>query len=233
MQTIDRSNHELRVVGFAAINVFSETGDGGQPISKNVREYVLNQVGVEGRGMRGEGWRAAGPRRQGGGGGEASRKLVPGAASPSDACRKLAAFMAAGGAGAKDAARSLEPLIGPAGGPADEGWPSNTAPRSRAHARPAPQHARTRRITSLSLPPRRCLCRGSCSALQPITCCRASVCLLLTRPAPPLPRAPPAACRAPSRCRCTAASFPRARPAAQRCWRASAACHVPPCWCAS
>jgi hypothetical protein len=49
VQTIDRSNHEVRVVGFAAINVFSETGDGAQPISKNVREYVLNQVGGWGR----------------------------------------------------------------------------------------------------------------------------------------------------------------------------------------
>ncbi len=46
VHTIDRWSREQRVVGYAALNVFIDPKQQLQPLSKNVRDYVLNQVSV-------------------------------------------------------------------------------------------------------------------------------------------------------------------------------------------
>jgi hypothetical protein len=44
--TVDRWSRELRVVGYAALPLFMDPQTSAQPLSKNVRDYVLNAVRV-------------------------------------------------------------------------------------------------------------------------------------------------------------------------------------------
>lgn len=42
MHTIERSSRALRVVGFGLLAAFLDPRDGGQPLSRNTADYVIN-----------------------------------------------------------------------------------------------------------------------------------------------------------------------------------------------
>lgn len=44
VHTLDRFTRERAVVGFALLPVFLDPREGGQPASRSLRDYVLNQV---------------------------------------------------------------------------------------------------------------------------------------------------------------------------------------------
>jgi hypothetical protein len=50
VHTLERSSRQLRVVGFALLALFLDPRDGGQPQSRSISDYVLNngafQVGM-------------------------------------------------------------------------------------------------------------------------------------------------------------------------------------------
>lgn len=40
---MERYSRALRVVGFAVLNVFLDPKEGGQPVSRSIQDFVLNQ----------------------------------------------------------------------------------------------------------------------------------------------------------------------------------------------
>jgi hypothetical protein len=44
--TVERWSRALRVVGYAALACFTDPKTQAQPLSRNMRDYVLNTVGV-------------------------------------------------------------------------------------------------------------------------------------------------------------------------------------------
>lgn len=47
IDTVERDVGELRTVGYAAIHLFVDPRESGQPARKNLHDYVLNQVGTK------------------------------------------------------------------------------------------------------------------------------------------------------------------------------------------
>lgn len=43
VQTIERTSRALRVVGFALVPIYLDPKSGGQPVSRSIQDYVLNQ----------------------------------------------------------------------------------------------------------------------------------------------------------------------------------------------
>jgi hypothetical protein len=53
VHTLDRFTRRLAVVGFALLPAFLDPREGGQPVSRSIRDYVLNQVGAGAGGREG------------------------------------------------------------------------------------------------------------------------------------------------------------------------------------
>lgn len=43
LQTVERPSRALRVVGFALVGLFLDPKTAGQPVSRSIQDYVLNQ----------------------------------------------------------------------------------------------------------------------------------------------------------------------------------------------
>ena len=52
MYTVDRWYRDIRVVGYACINVFMDPKQQAAPLSRNIHDYVLHQVRGQGRGQQ-------------------------------------------------------------------------------------------------------------------------------------------------------------------------------------
>ena len=51
MYTVDRWYRDIRVVGYACINVFMDPKQQAAPLSRNIHDYVLHQVRGQGTGQ--------------------------------------------------------------------------------------------------------------------------------------------------------------------------------------